>query len=194
VIAALLVLGLGACRPDTKEAQPPDTGVSDTGSDGVEPVDPIEEIPESDLPQGVDPCREPALGRVISVTDGDTITVQTDLGYETIRLIGIDTPEVDHTGPDDECYGEESKAFLSAMVKDKQVWLTFDAECEDHFGRTLAYVHISVEVNGFIQRLLLRDGWASAYAVDPNVSFRTLFESDQSEAQAADSGLWGSCR
>ena len=62
------------------------------------------------------------------------------------------------------------------MVKGKQVWLTFDAECEDHFGRTLAYVHTSVEVNGFIQRLMLRDGWASAYSVDTNVSFRTLFE------------------
>ena len=194
MIPAVVVLGLGACLPATKETVPLDTGVYDTGVDDVEPVDPIEEIPESDLPQGIAPCREPALGRVISVTDGDTITVQTDLGYEKVRLIGIDTPEVDHSGPDDECYGEESKAFLGAMVKNKQVWLTFDAECEDHFERTLAYVHTSVEENGFIQRLLLRDGWASAYAVDPNVSFRTLFESDQSEAQAAGKGLWGSCR
>jgi endonuclease YncB( thermonuclease family) len=194
VTTALFVFILGACHPETKDAAPSDTGASDTGTEVVEPLNPIEEIPESDLPQGVEPCREPALGRVISVTDGDTITVQTDRGYETVRLIGIDTPEVDHSGPDDECYGEEAKAFLSAMVKGEHVWLTFDAECEDHFERTLAYVHTSVEENGFIQRLLLRDGWASAYAVNPNVSFRTLFESDQSEAQAAGNGLWGSCR
>ena len=193
MIAALFVLGLGACHAPAKTVTPGETGTVDTGTDEVEP-DPIETIPESDLPQGVEPCRDPVLGRVISVTDGDTITAQTNAGYETVRLIGIDTPEVDHTGPDDECYGEESKAFLGAMIDGEQIWLTFDSECEDHFGRTLAYVHTSVEVNGFIQRLLLRDGWASAYAVEPNVSFRTLFDSDQSIAQAGESGLWGSCR
>ena len=194
MIVPAFFLVLGACSPAVKDAVKGDTGTGDTGIEEPDPPDPIEVIPESDLPQGVAPCREPVLGRVISVTDGDTITVQTDRGYETVRLIGIDTPEVDHSGPDDECYGEESKAFLSAMIKNKQVWLTFDAECVDHFERTLAYAHTSVEVNGFVQRLLLRDGWASAYAVDPNVSFRTLFESDQSEAQAASSGMWGSCR
>jgi len=133
------------------------------------------------------------LGEVVEVTDGDTIRVKTGRGVERVRLIGIDTPEVDHSGPDDDCFGEESKAFLSAMIEDKRVWLTFDAECEDHYDRTLAYVHRGLETNDFVQRLLLRGGWATTYAVSPNTSLRDIFEADQDVAREGSEGLWGEC-
>lgn len=132
-------------------------------------------------------------GEVVEVTDGDTIKVRTGRGVERVRLIGIDTPEVDHSGPDDECFGEEAKAFLTAMIDDKRVWLTFDAECKDGYDRTLAYVHRGVETNDFVQRLLLRGGWATAYAVSPNVSLREMFEADEAAARSASEGLWGEC-
>lgn len=190
----LLPLLLWACTATEGEPKPADTAFEDSGSEEIETPDPIEEIDETALPQGAEPCRNPVLGTVVSVTDGDTIKVETGRGRESVRLIGIDTPEVDHSGPDDDCFGEEAKAYLTAMLNGDRVWLTFDAECEDHFGRTLAYVHRGTEEYPFVQRMLLQGGWASAYAVQPNVSFRSMFESDQSGAMASSAGMWGSCR
>jgi len=173
-------------------------GVEDSGGasadDTSDVPDPLGEIDEDSLPAGSDPCRGPVKGEVVEVTDGDTIKVQTGRGVERVRLIGIDTPEVDHSGSDDECYGEEAKAFLTEQIKGKTVWLTFDRECEDFYDRTLAYVHRGEEEADFIQRLLLKGGWADSFAVSPNVSFRTLFEMDESEARTNHVGIWGECR
>ena len=183
----------------TKASEPePDTSspsALDTADTVVPDVpDPIEQIDETDLPQGDEPCRGPVLGTVSEVVDGDTIKAETGRGVESVRLIGVNTPEVDHSGPDDDCFGEESKAYLTAMIKGKRIWLTFDEECQDQYGRTLAYVHRGTDQNSFVQRMLLQGGWASSYAVQPNVSFRDVFESDQAMAQSANEGIWGSCR
>ena len=111
-------------------------------------------------------------------------------GVERVRLIGIDAPEVDHTGPDDECYGEEATAFLEERIDGKLVWLTFDAECDDHYDRTLAYVHTH---DGFVQRSLLEAGMVRHYRVSPNTSFSTVFQSDEDAARAMNVGMWGAC-
>ncbi|MEC8192240.1 MAG: thermonuclease family protein [Myxococcota bacterium] len=196
MIAALVGAGLLSCVADPPtEAVNVDTGVTpDTITETGEPPDPVDEIDASALPQGAAPCRAPVLGTVADVTDGDTIKVETGRGVERVRLIGIDTPEVDHSGPNDECFGEESKAYMTAMLDGKRIWLTFDAECEDRFGRTLAYVHRGTDENPFVQRLMLQGGWAESYAVQPNVSFRETFEADQSQARSRGDGIWGSCR
>jgi len=164
-------------------------GSSPDGETG-EP-DPIEQIDASALPAGPSPCRGPVLGRVVEITDGDTIKVETGRGIERVRLIGIDTPEVDHTGPDDECFGEEAKTFLSDLIKDARIWLTFDSECDDDYDRTLSYVHTETL---FIQREMLQSGMASAYAVSPNTSFSGMFSSDEGMARTEDVGMWGECR
>lgn len=193
---ALIAATLWACVADTPtEALKRDSGGAlDTITDTGEAPDPVDGIDATGLPQGDAPCRNPVLGTVVDVTDGDTIKVETGRGVERVRLIGIDTPEVDHTGPDDECYGEESKAYLTAILDGKRIWLTFDAECEDRFGRSLAYVHRGTEENPFVQRLMLQGGWAESYAVRPNVSFRETFDSDQAQARSRGDGIWGSCR
>ncbi len=175
------------------ESTAQETGVPPV-EDSAPPPDPVEEIDGESLPQGANPCRGPVLGTVREVVDGDTIKVETGRGVERVRLIGIDTPEVDHNGPDDECYGEEAKAYLSAMIGGKRIWLTFDQECSDRFGRSLAYVHRGTEESSFVQRLMLVGGWATAYAVRPNTSFQNAFESDESLARSSGEGIWGSCR
>jgi len=196
VTFTLLVLGLWACM--SQEAPKSGPMAQETGSPDVEdsapPPDPVEEIDGASLPQGSNPCRDPVLGTVTEIIDGDTIKVETGRGVERVRLIGINTPEVDHNGPDDECYGEEAKAYLAAMIDGKRTWLTFDEECADQYGRTLAYVHRGTEESSFVQRMLLLGGWATAYAVRPNTSFRDAFESDESLARSTGEGIWGSCR
>ena len=144
----------------------------------------------SGLPSGQEPCRDPVLGRVQEITDGDTFKVQTGRGVERVRMIGIDTPEVDHSGPDDECFANEASVFLDEKIGERLVWLTFDAECDDRYDRTLAYVHT---IDGFIQRDVLRAGMGFAFAVSPNDSFSGTFSADESTARSTGVGLWGEC-
>ena len=71
-------------------------------------------------------------GRVVGVTDGDTITVLHDGVGEKIRLAGIDCPE---RGQD---YGTRAKQFLSALVFRKTVRV-YD-QGQDRYGRTIGTV------------------------------------------------------
>ena len=167
-----------------------DGSAIDADADGDEP-DPIENIDPESLPAGPSPCRGPVLGLVVDITDGDTIKVETGRGRERVRLIGIDTPEIDHSGPDDECFAEEARSFLSEKIANDRVWLTFDAECDDAYDRTLAYVHTE---DLFVQRGLLQAGMASAYSVSPNTAFADTFYSDEGAARADRAGMWGECR
>jgi micrococcal nuclease len=197
----LFCLGfLGCAAPgDEKQDSGADARSEMDSADGAQDTDDTEE-PEPDfdtslVPTGPNPCRGVVRGEVEKVTDGDTIKVATGRGVERVRLIGVDAPEVDHSGPDDDCFGEEAKAYTSAMLDGKTVWLGFDTECEDHFGRTLAYVHTgNVEDEGFFQRLLLKGGWTRTLRVAPNTAFSTTFDVDEAEAMANGNGLWESCR
>ena len=180
---------------DDRERDPRDpTDDGDTDGDPDDPDDPFSQIDPSSLAAGSSPCREPVYGQVQRVTDGDTITVLTGRGEERVRLIGIDAPEVDHDGSDDECWAEEAADFVHDTLQGEGVWLTFDAECEDHFDRTLAYVHNGLGERGFFQRALLLEGWVEAFSVAPNTTHASQFELDEEYAQGAGNGLWSACR
>ena len=147
------------------------------------------------LRAGASPCRPAMLGRVNRVVDGDTIHVTADDGTFfnlSVRMIGIDTPEIAHPGTPAECYGADAAAFTSRLL-DQLVWLTFDNDCFDTFDRLLAYVHIGGGGGDLFQRQLLRRGFATVLTVGGNRTYRTVFEADENAAQAADAGLWAAC-
>ena len=88
------------------------------------------------------PCG-PTTGTVVNVVDGDTVDLASG---ERIRYLSVDTPET--TGGKTDCYGQEAKQFNSDFVLNKQVTLTYDAECQDRYVRLLAYVAVGgQEVN-----------------------------------------------
>jgi micrococcal nuclease len=94
---------------------------------------------------------------VVTVFDGDTIEL--DDGRK-VRLIGVDAPEVESPYRKRESFGDESKAYLSALILKKKISLVVGDPQKDRYGRTLAYVYIGdILVNGRI----IRDGWAFAY-------------------------------
>lgn len=96
---------------------------------------------------------EPEVEReylVVRVVDGDTV----ELGNgETVRLVGIDTPEVG------ECGFEESAARLGELVAGQAVTLGESDEDRDQYDRLLRYVDIGAMDAGY---RLIRDGLASA--------------------------------
>lgn len=140
------------------------------------------------------PAEEPAGARrlfpVLRVTDGDTIHVRRR-GDETIRLIGVDTPEVDWYGGQADCYGEEAGRFLQRLLQGERVGLTFDRDLEDQYDRTLAYVFL--EDGRMVNRLLVRRGYAVVTIYEPNDRHEPELRAAEASARAAGRGLWGAC-
>jgi endonuclease YncB( thermonuclease family) len=149
----------------------------------------------TDLPEGASTCREPLLARVAYISDGDTVYVHPVDGSEgeKVRFIGVDTPEIAHEGPA-ECYGEEANAFTSEQLLGRLAWLTFDAECFDPYDRTLAYVIRGEGETGFFNRVLARQGYATALQIEPDVTYADEIEADVAAAEREHLGMWESCR
>jgi len=133
------------------------------------------------------------LAFVQDVIDGDTIRVDTGNDWETVRFIGVDTPELAHHGQQQECFAAEAAAFTQQLGGDT-IWLTFDNDCADDYGRTLAYVHIGATDQDFFERLLLREGYARHLYFAETGTFGDTFERDEALAQERSAGMWGACR
>jgi len=162
----------------------------DTGSEEAERLEAVDRIDPSELPATANPCREPLLVEITYVIDGDTAWVESGTGSEKVRFIGIDASEMSDGG---ECFAQEATDEVRSILEGHRAWLTFDAECEDHYGRSLAYVHVAPSDDGFVQRWLLSGGWVDTLEIEPNISFADVFEADRQEARDAGAGLWTDC-
>ena len=129
------------------------------------------------------------LVRVVRVIDGDTIEVCC-IGWkrESVRYIGIDTPETQHPSKGVEAYGKEAKEANHRLVAGKTVHLEFDVQRRDQYGRLLAYVYL--EDGTFVNAWLVEHGYAQVITVPPNVKYQELFLKLQHEARTASRGLW----
>lgn len=179
---------LVACGADTFCGQQPDPFAGGVPFDDAR----IASIDPSSLRAGASPCRAPVLVNVDYVNDGDTMEVSGAL-EGLVRFIGVDTPEVGRDGTPSQCFAEEARAF-SQQLRGHLVWLTFDAECNDRFGRHLAYVHVGGRSPDLFQRQLLRRGFARSLTVSPNDTHSELFRHDEGLASSAGIGLWAACR
>ncbi len=90
---------------------------------------------------------------ITRVIDGDTIVA----GNETIRLLGINTPE-----RKDYLYNEANE-FLNASVFNKTVYLDFGKRETDKYGRTLAYIFLDGKN---INLELVEEGYANPYFLE----------------------------
>jgi micrococcal nuclease len=143
---------------------------------------------------GGDPGDGAADGRasVERVVDGDTIRVRLGGRDETVRLIGIDTPEtVDPRSPV-ECFGEEASDHTKALLPEgTAVRLVADVEARDRYDRLLAYVYR--DDGTFVNLALVEDGYASVLTFPPNVAHVSELTAAAARARDAGRGLWGAC-
>ena len=129
--------------------------------------------------------------RVVQVFDGDTIVVRRAGGSEeTIRLLGVDTPETHHPRKPVQCYGPEAAAYTSRRLFGQVVRLEDDVERHDIYGRRLAYVYL--EGHNY-ERELLRKGYARLLVIEPNHAHARDMLDDELNARARGVGLWGAC-
>ena len=116
------------------------------------------------------------VGKVVGVSDGDTITVLVDKKPIKIRLEGIDAPEAKQS------FGNRSKQALSDLVFGKEVRVKKTGE--DRYGRSLGFVsRDGIDINA----KMIQDGWAwhyKKYNRDSKLADLEL------EARVAKRGLW----
>jgi|SRR4051794_6205775 len=130
-------------------------------------------------------------GVVTRVVDGDTIHVALGGADETVRYIGIDTPESVKPNTPVQCFAEAASAANRRLVDGRRVVLTFDAERRDRYGRLLAYVRRSDGL--FVNEQLVRDGYARTLTIPPNVRFAARFAELAADAREHARGLWHVC-
>jgi micrococcal nuclease len=137
---------------------------------------------------------EGGSARVVTVVDGDTIKVRlADGTRETVRLVGIDTPESRRPGTPVECGAKRAASELRRLVLRRDVELVRDRTqaARDRYGRMLAYVDVAARDAG---EEMVRRGWAKPY-VYRDVPFARLraYEVAESAARRARAGVHGAC-
>ena len=133
---------------------------------------------------------------VTHVVDGDTIDVELPDGdKESVRYIGIDTPETVKPDTPVQCGGPRAHEVNESLVGGRTVMIRFDAERRDVYGRLLAYVYLPRPGQRalFVNAELARRGLARTLTIPPNDSFAQLFARLASRAAASGRGLWGHC-
>lgn len=127
---------------------------------------------------------------VVEVLDGDTIRVARGDDTDTVRLLGIDTPETHHPRKPVECFGPEAAAYTDAHLQGRSVELEADIEGRDRYGRRLAYVIVDGE--RFNDELVSR-GYARLLVIEPNRAHARTMLQEELDAKRAGRGLWGEC-
>jgi endonuclease YncB( thermonuclease family) len=136
-------------------------------------------------------------GRVTKVTDGDTVTVETQGRSTPVRLIGVDTPET--VAPDQPigCFGKEASNYTKRVLADRLVRLEIPriGDSEDAYGRTLAYIWIDTNRDGRYEHLFNEDLITLGLARTTTFSheYRREFERLREGAEARGAGLWSAC-
>ncbi len=147
---------------------------------------------KSDLPQAT----------VVRVVDGDTIVVNINGMEEKVRLIGVDTPESrvnkraeiqEREGLGDVQtivnLGKKAKEFTASLVKPgDKVYLEFDVQQRDKYGRLLAYFYL--QDGRMLNKEIICNGYAMPLTIPPNVKYEEEFRKCYKEARENKRGLW----
>ncbi len=130
---------------------------------------------------------------VVTVIDGDTLMIETKDGVEKVRLIGIDTPEVDPNRGGPECYGTEASMRTKELTEQQLVTVEYDESqgVRDNYGRLLGYVRLSD--GKLLNEMLVAEGYAREYTYNKPYAYQTELQTAQATARKEKRGLWGAC-
>ena len=131
-------------------------------------------------------------GKVVSVTDGDTIRVLDSQNIQhRVRLTGIDAPEQGQP------FSTRSKQHLASMLADKDVFV--ESDISDRYGRILGKVWVkpsdchncgkTLDTN-HAQLLAGMAWWYRYYAKQQSPEDQKRYESAEKEAATRGLGLW----
>jgi len=122
--------------------------------------------------------QEPESVCCVSVIDGDTFELNTG---ETVRLIGIDAPELIDPG------GDISRAYLTHLISGKEIFCTLREEKKDSYGRLLMMVSVG---DMCVNEAMIVQGYAEARYLSWNDPLQERYVQLEMEAERNDAGLW----
>lgn len=122
-------------------------------------------------------------GRVVGVTDGDTLTLLDASKHQyKIRLNGIDAPE------SGQAFGQVSKQGLSSLAFGRDVVVVWNKV--DRYGRLVGTVVVGA-VNANLEQLRAGLAWYyRQYESDVAAENRPVYAAAETEARGAKRGLW----
>lgn len=163
-------------------------------------------------------CASERVEFVDCTIDGDTVYVGGCSTGESVRLLGVQAPEIEHPPDPAQCWGDEAWAWLDERLAGAQVTLAFDQECTDIYGRTLAWIWLEgdeadpiwdelVALDGLgidadagtyevlVNEWLVRAGQARLYdeGFARDVRYYERLEAAEAMAALEGRGLWGAC-
>lgn len=127
---------------------------------------------------------------VVKVIDGDTLSVSMEGKTETIRLIGVNTPETVDPRKSVECFGREASKKAKELLSGRKVRVENDQSqgTRDKYGRMLVYVYR--EDGLLVNKYLVEHGYAYEYTYNTPYKFQSEFKAAQKSAETNKRGLW----
>lgn len=122
---------------------------------------------------------------VTHVYDGDTVVLESG---QRVRLLGVNTPEIESRHRQSESGGVAAKEWLQKQLQGKKAYLEFDEEKHDHYKRLLA--HIFLPDGKHLNLALVENGLAIANIIPPNIRYADMLINAQQQAEKQKFGLW----
>ncbi|VVQ30474.1 hypothetical protein PS947_01974 [Pseudomonas fluorescens] len=121
------------------------------------------------------------------VVDGDTLRLSDG---RSVRMIGLNTPELGKQGRGDEPFAVAARKRLQALIDASggRVGLRPGKQAKDHYGRTLAHIYSASGAN--LEAQMLADGLGFQVAVAPNVDLVVCQQAAERSARNTGLGLW----
>lgn len=128
--------------------------------------------------------------KVTNVVDGDTIKINLNGKIETIRIIGINTPETVDPRKPVECFGREASDKTKSLLEGKMVQIEIDKSQGDRdiYGRLLRYVTLPDGKDFGLE--MISGGYAYEYTYRAPYAKQSIYKSTQIKAKENNKGLW----
>lgn len=127
--------------------------------------------------------------KLIYIIDADTLKISLRDEAVTVRLIGMDAPEINH--PDksrNKKEGIEARKFLSSVINVNSIlYLEYDEERYDKYNRLLAHVFHGEEL---LSERLIREGYARRMHIYPNSKYQDILKKAEQEAKKEEKNFW----
>lgn len=136
---------------------------------------------------------QPGLYRVTEFVDGDTIRIDMNGTEETLRFIGVDTPETHDPRKAVQCYGKAAADFTKQTIGTNNVRLEADPlnTDRDRYNRLLRYIYLPDGT--LVNKKIISEGYGFAYLGFPFTK-NDEFRQAQQDARANNRGLWSNCQ
>ena len=127
---------------------------------------------------------------VVRIIDGDTFVADMNGEEKRIRLLNVDTPELDGENGEAECMAVEARGFLAGQLPPgTDIELRYDQEEQDHYGRELAAVYLH---DTLINETIAREGLGVAVSYKPNTTYYSRVAKAEESARNAGLGIHSS--